>query len=75
MFKKKIMELARIKNRNVFRRIGNYYGGLFDSDHFMGRSALQDSWIAPKNKTIDTKDCEVNEIELHECRDTGGRKK
>ena len=45
-----ITELKRIKNRMVFRRIGNYYGNLFDSDHFMGRSAFQDSWIAPKNK-------------------------
>lgn len=44
------MELDRIRNRMVFHRIGNIYGSLFDNDHFMGRSAFQVSWIAPKNK-------------------------
>jgi len=45
------MELERIKNKMVFRRIGNCYGSLIDPYHFMGRSAFQDSWIAPKNKS------------------------
>ena len=45
------MELERIKNRMVFRRIGNCYGSLFDPFHFMGRSPFQDSWMATKCKS------------------------
>ncbi len=32
-----------------FRRIGDAYGRFIDSEHFMGRDAFQDTWIAPAN--------------------------
>lgn len=36
-----------------FHRIGDTYNTLFGSDHFMGRSAFEDSWLSktPKART------------------------
>lgn len=36
----------RIKS-GPFHRIGDVYGRFFNPDHFMGRSAFDDSWLTP----------------------------
>ncbi|MEQ6120739.1 Hsp20/alpha crystallin family protein [Reichenbachiella sp. MALMAid0571] len=37
-----------LKN-SPFHRIGNKYGHLIDTDHFLGRDIFQDTWIAPSD--------------------------
>ena len=40
----------QLKNRHVFRRFGDAYKCLFDREHFMGRSAFEDTWLSPTKK-------------------------
>ena len=40
----------QLKNRHVFKRFGDAYRCLFDRDHFMGRSAFEDTWLSPTKK-------------------------
>ncbi|MEQ9402407.1 MAG: Hsp20/alpha crystallin family protein [Cyclobacteriaceae bacterium] len=42
------MALSKI-HHGPFSRIGNTYGHFIDTDHFMGRDACADTWIAPTN--------------------------
>jgi len=46
------MALERIKNRMVFWRIKRCPNGLFDSDHFMGASAFEIHYKAPKKPDL-----------------------
>lgn len=39
-----------------FHRIGDRYARLFDLDHFMGRSAFEESWMVKAPKNIIEKD-------------------
>ena len=50
------MRRKNLQNRHVFRRIGNAYQNLIDRDHFMGRSAFEDTWLSAtkKKKTNDS---------------------
>ncbi|UII30468.1 hypothetical protein LVD17_19430 [Fulvivirga ulvae] len=42
-----------------FHRIGDRYNTLFGSDHFMGRSAFEDSWMSRTNHTYGDQEKEV----------------
>ncbi len=44
-----------------FHRIGDRYATLIDLDHFLGRSALEDSWMTKPPRNILTKE---NELEV-----------
>ncbi|OJJ15684.1 hypothetical protein BKI52_38015 [marine bacterium AO1-C] len=34
----------------TFQRIGDRFGEIIDKDHFMGRTAFQENWMAPDKK-------------------------
>lgn len=44
-----------------FHRIGNRYATMFDLDHFLGRSAFEDSWMTKPPRNILEKE---NELEV-----------
>lgn len=44
-----------------FHRIGNRYATMFDLDHFLGRSAFEDSWMTKPPRNILAKE---NELEV-----------
>ncbi|OEK01015.1 hypothetical protein BFP97_05595 [Roseivirga sp. 4D4] len=53
----------RIKS-SPFHRIGDAYGSFFDGEHFLGRNAFDDSWIAPKIPANIKKTSKTYEIEM-----------
>ncbi|MEO9485220.1 MAG: Hsp20/alpha crystallin family protein [Ekhidna sp.] len=57
------MNLYRRKN-HVFGRIGDRYSSFIDPDHFMGRNAFEDSWIARPVTNIIKKDPSQFELEV-----------
>ena len=46
-----VMSGSKLRNR-LFHRIGNQYRSFLDRDHFLGRSAFEDPWIAPPAANI-----------------------
>lgn len=53
----------RIKS-GPFHRIGDSYRGFFNPEHFMGRSAFDDRWLAPEIPSNVKKNEERYEIEM-----------
>ena len=46
-----VMSGSKLRNR-LFHRIGDQYRSFLDRDHFLGRSAFEDPWIAPPAANI-----------------------
>ena len=52
------MGLLRLKS-GPFHRFGSRYGSLFDSEHFLGRNALDDSWLTNPPADVKKMDEEI----------------